>query len=67
MKVFNNYNIYIYIYDFVILQGIDQERSYYQATDKGAMMNRYEQQEQVQQDEGIKNLNLMYFGFIIVI
>ena len=40
MKVFNN--IYIYIYDFVILQGIDQERSYYQAADKGAMMNRYE-------------------------
>jgi len=43
MKALNNYSIYLYIYDFVILLEIDQERSYYQATDKGAMMNRYEQ------------------------
>ena len=53
----------IYIYDIIIIQGIDQGSSYvwYLARDKGAI-NWYEQQEQVQQDEGMINYNL----FIII-
>ncbi len=54
--------IYYYYYDIIIYQGRMSDR-YEQAMDQRAM-DRYEQQEQVRQDEGI-NLILIYIIHII--
>ena len=54
--------IYYYYYDIIIYQGRMSDR-YEQAMDQWAM-DRYEQQEQVRQDEGI-NLILIYIIHII--
>ena len=54
--------IYYYYYDIIIYQGRMSDR-YEQAMDQWAM-DRYEQQEQVRQDEGI-NLILIYIIQII--